>query len=227
MQKDLNAIAGPRSACSSRRRCPAAAVCRCQFVISSTHTARATWTTSPELHARRRKSGVLIFFRYRSEDRSSAGDRRHRPRQGRAARPQDERRRRRHVGDAGGRLRQYFGSTDAPTKSFRKSRSLSPERRAVRTITTSARATGVPIALSTVAKSRPDSSQIAQSLPAAEHRHRLGRPFPGVTIGEALATLKDIAERDVAAGLYDRLWRPVAPVRAGIQRLRRRRSVSP
>ena len=53
-----------------------------------------------------------------------------------------------------------------------------------------------------------------------------GVPLPGVSLGEALEYLQGPRRAHAAAGLLGRLRRPVAAVRAGIERLRRRPSPS-
>ena len=66
-----------------------------------------------------------------------------------------------------------------------------------------------------------DDPGIAQSFPAAQQRHDPGRRLSGRRAGDALDYLQGPRGADAAAGLHGRLRRPVAPVRAGIERLRR------
>ena len=83
-------------------------------------------------------------------------------------------------------------------------------------------ASGKSVPLSTVVhittKTKPESLNHFQQLNAATIQ---GVALPGVTTGEALGYLKNLAATHTAARLHDRLRRPVAPVHAGIQRLHR------
>ena len=107
------ARASPRSSC---RRCRAVRACRCSS--SSRRPSRSIGSTrsrSGSCKDARRQRNVHLP-RHRPQDRQAASRGRDRPRQGRAARPQDER-----VGSAmaamlGGGYVNYFASIGAPTR---------------------------------------------------------------------------------------------------------------
>ena len=145
-----------------------------------------------------------------------------RPRQDRAARPEDERRRRRARRHAGRRLRQLFqhrrtllqgdpaGAAALPPQCRAAARLLHPRRRR------RARCRCRPSRRSST-KTVPQSLNHFQQLNSATIQ---GVAMPGVAQGDALAVPAGPRGAHAAAGLLGRLRRPVAAVRAGIERLR-------
>ena len=115
-----------RSSRSSRRRCRAASGLPVQFVIGTTEPFAAAERRGAEFPAGRASKRHVHLPRQRSEDRRAAVDGRDRPRQGGAARPEDERCRQR----AGRRcwaaaMSIISASTAGPTRSFRRCSSAS------------------------------------------------------------------------------------------------------
>ena len=75
---------------------------------------------------------------------------------------------------------------------------------------------GSPVPLSTVARDRDqDRAGIAQSFPAAQQRDHPGRDHAGRGAGRRARFPEGPVDADAAAGLLDRLRRPVPPIRAG------------
>ena len=166
---------------------------------------------------------MFIFLDTDLQDRPAAVDGRDRPRQGGAARPaRCATSATRLASMLGRRLRQLL----QPCRPLLQgdpagAAARAPERRSSSRnyyITHARAATSVP--LSTVAHLETvRGAAVAEPLPAAQLGDHLRRADAGRHArARRWTTCKDLAQQHAAAGLQRRLRRPVAPVRAGIER---------
>ena len=163
------------------------------------------------------KSGMFIFLDSDLKIDNPQSDGRHRSRQDRATRLEDERRRRRAGGDARRRLCQLFqpqrallqgdpaGAAALPAQSAAVARLLHPHRRRFARPAVDHRA-------ASRRKTVPESLNHFQQLNGATIQ---GVAMPGVAQGDALAYLQDLPQTSAAAGLFGRLRRLDPAVHAG------------
>ncbi len=223
VQQELAGIAGAQVVAFQPPPLPGSNGLPIQFVINTTGGFDVAERGGAEVPAGGAGHRPLHLPEHRPQDRRAAGHRGDRSRQGRPARPEDERHRRRAGLDAGRRLRQLLrarrpllqgdpaGPADARGRTSTRSSTI-----------TSSAADGSSVPLSTVAKivtkAIPQSLNHFQQLNSATIQ---GVAFPGVSQAEALETLQELGGAHAAAGLLGRLRRRVAPVHAGDRRLHR------
>jgi len=203
MQKDLNAIAGARSAVFQPSSLPGSRGLPVSFVITSTQPLARMDDVVQNFMQDVRKSGVLIFsdndLKIDLPQATVVIDRDKAAQLGLTMTD---------VGNAmsamlGGGYVNYFsldGRSYKVIPQVAQASRLTTQQLDNYYVRTGA---GVPIALSTLAhietKTVPESLNHFQQQNAATVS---GVMFPGITMGEALATLKDIAKRDLPQG-YD------------------------
>ena len=222
VQQQLNQVAGVRMAAFQLPPLPGSQGLPVQFVITTTDSFNQLDEVAQQFLQEARQQRNVHLSRYRSQDRQPGIGRGDRPQQGRAARTQDERRRQRHGLDARRRLRELF----QPRSAFIQGdpagpAALSPQHGSTAELLRGQRQWRSRSAVDRSRTSPPRpcrnrsitfSSSTARPSRASRHQASL-RP--------TRSTFSSASPPNSAAGLYGRLQRPVAPICAGIQRLRR------